>query len=182
MKQVFLGDREISQIYYRGFKQISFISIILLSAFVLFKYYITSILVLFIFVLCVLSMQHLRFMPWFGGFDLNIILTVYTGVTYGLPAAFFIGNASTLGLILSGDIDNGIVYDFVISYAIAFLSSFFALSMFVPVVTSMSIIYTVGYIIYHKMFGTLEIQTFSWAITNFLWIMFVVHKVLPLFS
>jgi len=148
------------------------------SLFIAYQY--QFFLLCLIFVICVASVQHMRVIQWFGGFDLNIILTVFTSMQFGLSAGVFIGTASLVGLILAGEIDNNLFFDLIFSYIIAIISSFFVLSLFVPVVTIMAIFYFVSYLFYHFIMGTFEVQNTIWGITNFIWIIFIVHKVMPL--
>jgi len=133
-----------------------------------------------IFVICVASVQHMRVFSWFGGFDLNTILTVFVSMKFGLSAGLFVGTASVVGLILAGDIDNSLFFDLVFSYIIAIISSFFTLSMFVPIVTIMALLYFISYLFYHFIMRTMEIQNIVWGVTNCLWILFVMYKVIPI--
>jgi hypothetical protein len=138
-------------------------------------------IVLLFFIICILSMQHLRYFSWLGVPDMNLILTVYTSMVYGLPTGLLLGCASFFGLILSGDIDSNIFYDLVFSYITAILASFFSINLFIPVVIIMSIIHFIGFIIFHKLIGTLDLMNLFWVVTHLLWVIFFATKICKLF-
>lgn len=138
--------------------------------------------VVLFFVVCVMSMQHLRYFSWLGFPDMNLILTAFTSITYGLPAGLFLGSASFFGLILSGDIDSNIFYDLIFSYATAVIASFFVIGYYIPLIITLAIIHFVGFIIYHKIVGTLDAINMSWVTTHLIWVIFFATKVCSLFG
>jgi len=137
-------------------------------------------LILLIFVACVVSMLTLRVTPWLGLPDLNTVLTVYASINFGLPAGLFVGNASTIGILLSGDPDNNILFDFAGSYTIAIVASLFTMQHYFLVVFVCAIIYATLAILYHYFFGTLEFVNVMWTITNLLWVLLLIFKIIPL--
>jgi hypothetical protein len=139
-------------------------------------------IVILFFAVCVLSMQHLRYFSWLGAPDMNLILTAYTSINYGLPAGLLLGSASFFGLILSGDIDSNIFYDLIFSYATAVIASFFSMGYFIPLIITLAIIHLIGFIIFHKIVGTLDAMNLSWVVTHMLWIIFFTTKVCKLFG
>lgn len=133
------------------------------------------------FVLCVASMLHLRFLPWLG-VDLNTLLTVFASMRYGLAAGLFVGTASIVGIIISGDADNNLIFDFAGSFVIAFFASFFPLSMYFQIVLICAILYFTVALLFHYLMGTWDFLNVTWTLTNFAWVIFVVYKLLPLIS
>ncbi|MFT4343222.1 MAG: hypothetical protein ACMXYE_00575 [Candidatus Woesearchaeota archaeon] len=138
-------------------------------------------LVLF-FILGVVSMFPLRFAGWCGFFDMNIILTVYTAINFGLPAALFVGTASVFGILFSGDVDNNIIFDLIASYVIAIIASLFVMQFFVPVVIFVAVVYASIALSFHYLSGTLDFLNATWTITNLIWVLFFVLKLIPIFS
>jgi len=151
-----------------------------LFAALFFVYNINTFVVLMMFAVCVMSMLPLRLFPWLAAPDLNTLLTVYATMQYGLPAGLFIGNASTLGIFLSGDPDNNILFDFAAGYTTAIIPVFFSMQHFVPVVVACATIYFVLAIAFHYFFGTMDFVNMSWTITNLIWTLFIVYQLIPL--
>jgi len=139
-------------------------------------------IVILFFIICVLSMQHLRYFPWLGAPDMNLILTAYVSVNYGLPTGLLLGNASFFGLLLSGDIDSNIFYDLIFSYITALIASMFTMQYYVQLVIILSIMHAIGFIIYHKLLGTLEMMNLMWITTHLLWVVFFITKVCKMFG
>ncbi|MFT4303157.1 MAG: hypothetical protein ACMXYG_01210 [Candidatus Woesearchaeota archaeon] len=137
-------------------------------------------MILSLFIISVVSMLPLRVIPWFGFFDMNTLLTVYASMVYGLPAGLIVGTASVFGIINSGDVDNNIFFDLCASYIVAIVASFFLISAYVPIVTVLALTYATLSLTFHKLFGTLDFLNVTWTITNFIWVIFVLYKILPL--
>lgn len=127
-------------------------------------------------------MFPLRFAGWCGFFDMNIILTVYTAINFGLPAALFVGTASVFGILFSGDVDNNIIFDLIASYVIAIIASLFVMQFFVPVVIFVAVVYASIALSFHYLSGTLDFLNATWTITNLIWVLFFVLKLIPIFS
>jgi hypothetical protein len=167
--------------YKRFFVQLSIFGLFFLSAFMFLIYNYHLLVIMILFVVCVLSMLHLRFLPWLG-IDLNTILTVFASMRYGLAAGLFVGTASMVGILLSGDPDNNIIFDFCGSTAVALFASFFPLSMYFSVVLVCAVIYFVIALLFHYLMGTWDFLNVTWTVTNFAWILFVIIKLIPLLS
>jgi hypothetical protein len=167
--------------YKRFLVQLSIFGIFFLSGFMFLIYNYHLLMILVLFALCVASMLHLRFLPWLGA-DLNTLLTVFASMRYGLAAGLFIGTASIVGIILFGDADNNIIFDFFGSSAVALFASFFPLAMYLNVVLICAIIYVIIALLFHYLMGTWDFLNVTWTITNFVWILFVVLKLIPLLS
>lgn len=144
--------------------------------------YSTFLIVCLLFLLCVVSMLPMRVVKWMGFFDMNMILTVYTSINYGLVPGLFVGNASIVGLLVVGQFESTVFFDIITSNAEAFIASFFTMSAFVPLVTTMAVVYFVSYLIFHNMLGTFDAFEFGWATTNIIWIFFVLFKLIPLLT
>jgi hypothetical protein len=158
------------------------ISLVSITCVLLLAYQYQFLIILLLFAVGVASMLHMRYAQWLGAIDLNLLITVYVSMKFGFPAGFFVSHAEIVGLILAGDIDNNLLYDLLASYFVAFAASLFALGLFVPVVTILAILYCISGMIYHYFAGTLHFANSTWYITNILWVMFLIHKLLPLFS
>ena len=165
-------------------KRLALVSIVFLSlgifSLVVSTFYRDSLLIFSLFALGVISMLPLRVVGWCGFFDMNTILTVYTSMEFGLPAGLFVGSASMFGIMFSGDVDNNIFFDLGASYLIAVIASLFTLSAFFPVVVVCAVLYFIAAFVFHTLAGTLEVLNTVWTITNFIWVLFVVFKLLPL--
>lgn len=155
-------------------------SVMMCCSVLFFIYNLDVLIILLMFVACVASMLPLRITPWLGAPDLNTVFTAYASITYGLPAGLFIGNASTIGILLSGDPDNNIIFDFAASYIIAIVASFFTMQYFAPVVIICAVIYATLALFFHYYLGTFEVVNTCWTITNFLWVLLLMLKIIPL--
>lgn len=143
-------------------------------------YNLKLIIIFSLFCACVASMLHLRYIPWLG-VDLNTVLTVYASMNFGLLAGIFIGNASLVGILISGDVDNNIFIDLMASYIVAFVASLFTIAYFVPVVIGAACCYFTFCMIFHTLMGTFDIMNITWTITNFIWVLFLMLKIVPVF-
>lgn len=132
------------------------------------------------FVISIMSMQHLRYFPWLGIPDMNLILTTYTSINYGLPAGLFLGSASFFGLILSGDIDSNLFFDVIFSYLTAVIASFFLMNAFTPLIIALAIFHIISFFIFHKIFGTLDPMNILWGLTHFFWLIIFATKICSL--
>jgi hypothetical protein len=161
------------------FKFIIISFLFLISGFLFINYTRTIVLLLF-FIICFISMSPLKAMPWFGFFDMNIILTVYSSVTYGIGAGIFIANASALGLLFFNP-DINIIIDIILSYIIAITIPVFIFLPISTIIISCALVYVVLGSIIHTICGTMDWENICWYITNFLWIWLVVSKILIYF-
>jgi len=150
----------------------------LLFSFLLYIKFRAIFLICMIFLVCVLSMYPLLFMPWFGFFDMNIILTVFTTMKFGIPAGLLVGTASMVGLLLTGDAEN-VPIDAVMSYVVVLLSSLFTIQSFIPVVIFVAFIYTCAQLLSHRFMGTLGVLNIGWNMSHLAWIVFAMLKLAP---
>lgn len=137
------------------------------------------VLILFLFVVCVISRLPLRILNWSGFLDMNLILVIYSTMSYGIPAGLFIATASIISRVLSGEIDNNILYDAAMSYIIVFIATLSSLTYFIPFTTVSAVIYLIFFNIYNYFTGG-NVLDVAWSFTYFIWILFFIYKLLPL--
>jgi len=142
--------------------------------------HVNAVMVFGLFLICVISMIPLRYCSWCGFFDMNTILTVYTTMHFGVPSGLFVGSASLVGIIISGDVDNNLIFDLLASYVIVFVASLFSVSLFLPVVLVCSIVYALIAFLFHSLSGTLDVLNSIWTTTNLVWVWICMLKILPL--
>ncbi len=133
------------------------------------------------FVLCIISRLPMKFMSWSGFFDMNLILTVYASMQYGLFAGFFIATACLVSRALMGDIDETLIYDVFVSYLVAFITSFISIALFLPTMTTVAILFAIFHFVYCY-YTDPEVFDITWTITYLVWMLFFIHKLLPLFN
>jgi hypothetical protein len=138
-----------------------------------------SVILLAMFVVCFLSMMHMRLFTWLGAFDMNTILTVYATVHFGLPAGLFIGNASVLGNLFVGEVDLT-PYDIFASMVVACVGLFFTPQTWVIGAVVGAIVYAAMGFIYLTLTGMMEWTNIVWLTSNFAWVLFVMLKLYPL--
>lgn len=126
------------------------------------SFYSSTLKLVIVFSLCVLSMQHLKTMPWIG-FDLNLMATIWITYTSGFTAGAFISCASVVGLITVGEADN-LIFDTFAGCLLVPLTMIL-MSVGLPMFTIMQIgliWYVLIGFIYHYNVGTLEFANTSW--------------------
>jgi len=101
---------------------------------------------------------------------------------YGFFAGMVVGTANIIGLITVGQIDVSMVFDFFALHLIAVVASFFPVSYYVIIATIILCMYSSSYLLFHKLFGTLSVTEILWCTTNFVWVLFALYKVLPLWQ
>jgi hypothetical protein len=161
-------------------------TVLTLAVLLVFSYQMS--LLLFFTVIGILSLTHTLVTRNYIGFELCTLVTVLTSIHYGVATGSAIGVTSiTLGLILSKNIDVGILVSIVGFIIIANISSFFSLQdvFFAGMIST--IVYDTLLVSFYYFTGSDTFKLLSYLLTHvliniaiFLWLAPVFIRVMPL--
>ena len=127
-------------------------------------------------VVCFIPMFFYRML----GMDFAFTAMILLASAQGFQVGFIMGKVPNIvGRLLTFQLELDFLYEFFAYIPIALVASFVSLENIVPVGLLMTLLYTIGYIIYHKMFDMLGAEQWSYAFTNCLFNMLMISQLTP---
>ncbi len=127
-------------------------------------------------VVCFIPMFFYRML----GMDFAFTAMILLASAQSFQVGFIMGKVPNIvGRLLTFQLELDFLYEFFAYIPIALVASFVPLKNIVPVGLAMTLLYSVGYIIYHKMFDMLGAEQWSYAITNCLFNMLMISQLAP---
>ena len=127
-------------------------------------------------VVCFVPMFFYRML----GMDFAFTAMILLASAQGFQVGFIMGKVPNIvGRLLTFQLELDFLYEFFAYIPIALVASFVSLENIVPVGLLMTLLYTIGYIIYHKMFDMLGAEQWSYAFTNCLFNMLMISQLAP---
>ena len=157
------------------------LKIILVVIFVLFIFLLLkNVLVILIMLgIAIISLLHNMFTRNLVGFELCTFAAVFCAMKFGAGAGIFVGVFSILiGMLLSGNIDEGIILMMIGFAAIGFFASLFDFSKIFAVGMAATIIYDIIVVGFYILMGSSPVKNASYFLTHLI-LNFYIFKYLP---
>ena len=132
------------------------------------------IVVLGLIIIAGLSMIHMRFTKSYIGFELCTFATIFCGMFYGAKIGMLVGAVSiTLGLLIAGLFDAGIVLSILIFFLMGAAASLFPVTSIFAVGIIFTILYDIIIGAFYLFIGSNPVSTGIYIITHFFFNFFI---------